>query len=449
MFKKRKINDIKSIETSQAFCMKPWVHLFVSQLGTIVPCCLTSWEKDQALGHVNEQEVREIWNGRKMRKFRRTMLSDVKDKRCWQCYDNEKNGLQSKRNIVNFLYSDKIDWVNETNWRGYSRNSKPIYWDIRISNLCNLKCRICGHHSSSSWFDDAKALGLITHDKKVHRGPKNFDRLIEQLEFAIPHLEEVYFAGGEPLIMKEHYEMLQLFIERKKTDIKLRYNTNFSQAKYKNHDLFLLWKKFDEVFVHASLDGMAERGELQRSGQRWDDVISERKRMMETCPDVDFMVTPTISVFNVLHVSDFHKNWVEMGLIDVDEFIPHVLRDPAFYNIRILPQSIKMQAEKNLLQHIDWIRSYIKNYPPKKPSQSQLDKWSARLGNLKIPEVTGHVKLDMLINELHNSITYMHAKDEVHLIPEFIAHTQALDELRAENTRKTFPELNEIWTTRI
>ena len=133
MFNFRKITDLESIEKSEAFCMKPWVHLFVSQFGTVVPCCLTSWEKDQALGDVNEESIQEIWNGTEMKRFRRKMMADKPDSRCHQCYENEKNGLKSKRNIVNFLYADKIDWVLETNWRGHSPTSKPIYWDLRIS----------------------------------------------------------------------------------------------------------------------------------------------------------------------------------------------------------------------------------------------------------------------------------------------------------------------------
>src|ERR1022692_1907398 len=85
----RKIKDLKSAENSQAFCMKPWVHLFVSQNGTVVPCCLTPWEKEQALGDINEKTVEEIWNGAEIRELRLKMLRDEKDSLCWQCYDSE------------------------------------------------------------------------------------------------------------------------------------------------------------------------------------------------------------------------------------------------------------------------------------------------------------------------------------------------------------------------
>src|ERR1051325_11597768 len=166
----RKIHDLESLRKSKAFCMKPWVHLFVSHFGTVVPCCLTPWGKEQALGDINEQSVQEIWNGERMRQFRLKMLNDEQDNRCHQCYENEKGGLRSTRNITNLLYADKLGWATNTDADGFSSDAKPIYWDIRVSNLCNFKCRICGHHSSSQWYEDAKALGLLSHDVKLHRG---------------------------------------------------------------------------------------------------------------------------------------------------------------------------------------------------------------------------------------------------------------------------------------
>ena len=281
--------------------------------------------------------------------------------------------------------------------------------------------------------------------KKCNRGSKDFDRLVEQLEFAIPDLEEVYFAGGEPLIMKEHYEMLQLFIRRGKNGIKLRYNTNFSQTRFQGHDLFELWKEFDDVFVHASLDGMDAKGELQRNGQSWKQVTEERLRMKQVCPQVDFIVAPTISVFNVWHLPDFHREWVEAGLIDVDEFIPHVLKHPEYYNVRILPLDLKLKVQKKLQGHVQWMIAYAEENPPKVPSKAQKEKWASRLGWLKLEEITGHTKLDMLINELNNCMAYMQAEDQTHLIPEFIRVTNQLDDLRGEDTRQTFPELSQLW----
>jgi radical SAM protein with 4Fe4S-binding SPASM domain len=440
----RKIHDLDSLQTSQAFCMKPWVHLFISHFGTVVPCCLTPWEKEQALGDINEQSVEEIWNGEKMRELRLGMLKDEKDKRCWQCYENEKIGLRSTRNFTNLLYADKLDWVLNTDADGTASKAKPIYWDIRVSNLCNFKCRICGHHSSSQWYEDARKLGLLSHNDKVHHGPKDFDRLMRQLEFVIPDLEEIYFAGGEPLIMEEHYYILNMLIEKNKTNIRLRYSTNFSQTTYKETDLFKLWAQFEDIYVHASLDGSDERGELQRHGQSWEQVVANRQRMMEVCPNVNFTIASTISVFNILHLPDFHRDWTEKGFIGIDEFIPHILRSPAEYSICILPPGLKRVAEEKLNRHIKWITDYAQQHPPKPISKKQIEIIKNRLSWLKAAPVTEHYKLNMVINEFKNCIAFMNSRDDSNLIPEFSKKCRELDILRGENTALVFPELAEL-----
>lgn len=436
----RKLRDLESLRQSKAFCIKPWVHLFISQYGTVAPCCLTPWDKERALGDVNEQSIAEIWNGEPIREFRKKMLADEQDSRCWQCYENEKVGLHSARNITNLLYADKLDWALNTRADGFSADAKPVYWDIRISNLCNFKCRICGHLSSSQWYDDAKALGLLSHDIKLHRGPKDFDRLMEQLDFVIPDLEEIYFAGGEPLIMEEHYRILQTLVERKKTDVLLRYATNFSQTSYKGVDAFDLWRQFDEVHIHASLDGMGERGELQRYGQSWEQAVANRKRMLEICPRVIFSVAATISVFNVLHLPDLHRQWTEQGLMQIDEFIPHLLKEPVEYSICILPQEVKRQVEEKYRNHIEWMKAYAKEHPPKMRPSKQYEKAKDRLDWMKV-QLTDDLKLHFVMNELQSFITYMNSRDDSHLIPQFKQKCADIDRLRGENTLETFPEL--------
>lgn len=439
-----KIKDFESLRNSSAFCMKPWVHLFISQFGTVAPCCLAPWDKERALGDINEQPLADIWNGEKMRELRLKMLRDEQDARCNQCYENEKVGLRSTRNMTNLLYADKLDWALNTSADGSSMDAKPIYWDIRFSNLCNFKCRICGHFSSSQWYDDAKALGLLTHDMKLHRGPKDFERLMKQLDFVIPDLEEIYFAGGEPLIMEEHFQILNMLIERGKTNIKLRYATNFSQTIYKGKDVFELWAHFSDVYVHASLDGSWARGELMRHGQLWAQAEANRQRMKRVCPDVDFSIASTISVFNIFHLPDFHRDWTERDLITVDAFMPHILREPAEYSITIMPAAMKQRAEEKINRHLKWITDWAEKHPPPPPSPRQIEKIKNRLSWVKADSLTPYMKLNMTINEFRNSITFMNSRDDSHLVGQFRKICADLDRLRGEDSLSVFPELREM-----
>ncbi|MEZ4931480.1 MAG: twitch domain-containing radical SAM protein [Saprospiraceae bacterium] len=416
-FKNIKIKDKTSMENSQAFCMLPWVHLYINTQGKVTPCCLSPWDEDKVLGDINEQPLEKIWNGKKMMEIRSKMLRDKKNDGCRQCYENEKSGLRSKREISNFCYQHKLGWVQSTKKNGYSTEAKPIYWDIRISNLCNFKCRICGHHSSSKLYDEAKTLGELSFPERVHYSMKDFDRAMGQLQPVVPFLEEIYFAGGEPLIMEEHYQILDMLIAHKKFDVKLRYATNFSTTVFKGRDVFELWNNFTEVFVHASLDGSHEKGEYQRKGQVWDNVLQERRRMLEVCPQVNFMICSATSVFNVLHLPEFHKEWTENGLVAADDFMPHTLKNPAVYNIKILPPAMKQKVQQLYQEHIKWLKTF--------PQED-------------------FIKIEMVALEFEGIVSYMNSEDWTHLIPAFREKCELLDNMRMEKTIEVFPELVEI-----
>lgn len=443
----RPVATFEDVGRSKAFCMKPWVHLFVSQFGTVVPCCITPWGKEQALGDVNEQTIGEIWNGPAMRDLRLKMLRDEKDPRCAACYRAESHGLASARLGTNFYYADKLAWAFETDASGFSPNSKPVYWDVRISNLCNLKCRICGHDSSSEWYRDAQALGLFTYEQKFHRGPKDFNRLLAQLETFIPHLEEIYLAGGEPSVTEETYLVLQRLIDAGRTNIRIIYVTNFARSEYKGFDLYKLLSRFEDVTVLASLDDTGDRIEFQRSGLRWEAAVANRKRMMRVVPRARICVTPTVSVFNVLHLPAFHKRWVSEGLIDIDDFMPHILTSPPEYSITVLPQALKERARDDFEAHIAWMVEFSKAHPPR-PYALREGKFEgikdAQPWVVRSP-ITGHGRLDAHIHQFKGCVSYLTSADHTHLLAKFRETCAKLDELRGEDTRAVFPELAELW----
>ncbi len=413
-----KIKDAQSMTDSKTFCMLPWVHLYVSPHGYANPCCLAPWEKEHILGDFNNESFQEIWNGKPMRDLRKKMLKDQPDSKCWQCYENERLGIRSKRQNSNNQYKHHLDWALDTHRNGSVDNPKPIFWDIRISNLCNFKCRICGHHSSSKWYEDAKKLDMLSFDDGIHKSVKNFDELLTQLHPFVTDLEEIYFAGGEPLVMEEHYNMLDLLLSKGKSNIKLRYSTNFSTRFFKGRDVFELWNQFDEVYLHASLDGSGKRGELQRKGQNWAEVVALKQQLKVVCPRVQFMICSTITAMNVLHLPDFHREWVELGLVAADDFIPHILKRPERLNIQILPTALKDQVIARYADHLVWLESF------QDPSL---------------------VKMHITKNEYASVISYIQDSDKTALIPEFIDFTDKLDALRGENFREIFPELAPLY----
>jgi hypothetical protein len=198
------------------------------------------------------------------------------------------------------------------------------------------------------------------------------------------------------------------------------------------------------VYVHASLDDSHEKGELQRSGQSWEEVLSNRKRMKEICPHVDFLITPTISVYNIFSITDLHKELVTSDFCKIDEFMPHTLRSPKFLDVQILPPELKAKAKERFENHIEWVKEWAENHPPIQ-TEEQLKEFEERMGHLSLKHETPFAKLNMVLNEFSNCISYMSANDQSALQKEFVEFNTQLDELRNESTPDTFPELKVIF----
>ena len=410
--------EIEKEDTS--FCMMPWVHLHVTQYGTVTPCCQAPWEETQSFGNINQQSINEIWNGEPIQEFRKKLIKGEKDSRCHRCYHKEAAGLLSMRQITNKAYKHKLEWVENTDSAGYSEDSFPLYLDIRYSNLCNFRCRICGPWSSSRWHEDAAKLGWTDlNAPALTKGVNDIEELFEQLRGNLNQIEEVYFAGGEPLIMKEHYKMLDFLLENGCTELTLRYNTNFSNFSFKDRSVFDYWPKFKSVLICASLDDEGKRAEFQRKDQVWEEVIPNLKKIKASCPNAHFIITPTVSVFNIWSLPDFHKKWVESGEIEAHDCFPSILEQPEIYNIRMLPHELKIRIKEKIERHIQWLRS----------TGSSDD-----------------LALDMCAKEYGHSITYMMAEDWSSYQEEFVTTSVKLDALRNESTPDTFPELSRLFS---
>lgn len=400
---------------SKTFCMLPWLHLHGFPTGEAYPCCLS----DPALpvGDLRLQSMEQIWNGDKLTAMRRNMLSDKPCGECKKCYEQEQSGFFSMRNSANKHFGHHIGDVDKTSSDGHHPEFKIRYWDIRFSNICNFRCRYCGPNFSSNWWEDKAALygkDSVGHAKFLYAG-KDKDDIWNQMQEHIPHLEQIYFAGGEPLIMDEHYRLLRELVDRKLTHVRLIYNTNFSELSYKKQDVLELWKLFDSVSVGASLDAMGSRAEYMRKGTVWSDIEDNRRRMLDVCPDVDFYISATVSVFNVLHISDFHRDWVGKGLIKAQDFNVNILQGPDYYRCDILPTELKKYATDKINQTIRWL-----------DGQDHLKR-----------ATTGYQGI----------INFMNAKDNTDRINEFLRITDQLDRLRGEDFSSAFPELEALHGT--
>jgi len=396
---------------SKTFCMYPWIHMHVEPSGRVMPCCGATYKDISTVGKTSEKSLKEIWNDEPMKNLRLNMLNDRTSEICNRCYESEKAGFFSMRLSANKHHGHHIDLVDSTNDDGSLDQFKMVYWDVRFSNICNLKCRSCGPSFSSQWYQDQIKIApdyAKNHKALIFAGKFETD-LWEQLIEHIDYVEQVYFAGGEPILMDEHYRILEEPEKRNKFDVRLIYNTNFTEIKLKDRTVFDYWKKFKSVAVGASLDGSYQHGEYIRKGTVWEEVEANRRLMLEVCPGVDFYISATLSILNAWHLPDFHRDWVTKGLIKPQDFNVNILTDPAHYRIDIAPDAYKQKIKEKYNQHLAWL--------------SPLD------------------QLRRASNGFESAINFMMSTDNQHLLEKFWFKTNELDKIRNENLLDVIPEL--------
>jgi len=329
-----------TLDKQQHFCILPWIHLHVAQNGRVSPCC----NNKRYLGNVQEQAIKDIWKGKKFINLREQFQNDIPDKRCSHCYNIEKSGKKSLRQISNQKYKKDLVRIEE-------KNPEPIYLDIRFSNICNFKCKTCWHGNSSAWFEEGSNRNA-SDERIIKAFTNNFNELFDYINDA----EEIYFAGGEPLIMEEHYQVLEELEKRKLFDIELRYNTNFSKLNFKDKHILEIWKKFKKVHVSASIDASHQLGSEIREGFNWDQFISNRKEMLAICPSIYFEIAPTISTLNINSLSQLHQELINLSLLDVNHIYLNILERPKEFNIQQLDAKEKLKTQHILERHINWLK---------------------------------------------------------------------------------------------
>lgn len=402
------------LKESKTFCIYPWIHLHAYPTGEAYPCCHAEMGVGQ-IGNCREQTLKEIWNNPAQRQLRLDMLNETKNPTCGRCYEQEEAGFFSGRKSANKHHGHHIHEILNTDETGHQDGFALTYWDIRFSNLCNLRCRSCGHIFSSQWYQDQIKLAgdhWGKQNKPLNYAGRTATDIWEQLLPHLDYVEQIYFAGGEPLLMDEHYHILEELERRGRFDVRLIYNTNFTEVRLKDRYVFDYWKKFKSVAVGASLDAMGPRAEYIRKGTDWFQVEENRRRMMVTCPNVDFYISPTLSIMNAWHLPDFHKDWVSKGLLKPQDLNVNILQDPLHYRIDIAPAAYKAVLIKKFTEHLEWLKD-------RDPLQR------ATVG-------------------FESAINFLKANDNSNLIGRFWDKTKELDGIRNESILDVIPELEAL-----
>ncbi len=397
----------KIIHHSDTLCVLPWMHLYVNPQGVVGTCC--EFNENYPLGKVSDTPLQQIANSAAMKTVRSQMLSGQRPSICSACWAKEDAQLPSLRLRSNQQFSQHLSLVEKTEDDGTVEDFRLRHLDFRASNVCNLKCRMCSGKFSSRIAKEENDLYNNSTFIDLKLTSEEIYSTLDYIEENIDYLESVYFAGGEPLIMEEHYKILDLLLKHNKSDIRINYNTNLTQLSYKKYNIVDYWKKFSNVTVGASIDLVGTQAGYVRSGTDY----NELEENYETIKDhVNFTITSIVHLYNVFNLPKLQQHWVVNKKLNPKNLSFRALIYPENMTLQVLPQPYKKLARDSINQHIVWLES-----------------------------ISGATPLAEIWRDV---LQYMNAKDQSHLLKEFFRLNDDKDRIRNERFEDVFPEYKEL-----
>lgn len=387
-------------------CMLPWTSLAANTVGTVRPCCISEdviKRDDGTPYNLATDSIMEIFHSNYMKDLRQEFIDGGKPVACRRCWNEEAVSKTSKR--VNHLH--KMNMLLPMINFNTVEPKHFLYLDLKLGNICNLKCRICGPMISSKWAQES-LMQIPFEERKTHQSktwlvegewPRTSTTFWEEVRTLIPKIKFLDFTGGEPFMIQEHFDLLQYSVDKGSSRYQhLFYNTNgtvFPEGAEQ------LWKNFKRVEIAFSIDGLGNRFELERSGAKWDEVNAniQRFRAMKTrLPHIELQVNPTVSIQNVYYLEELCA-WIAEQDFDHENF--GLVHEAAYLSIGTMPPEVKeLVIEKlNSGQFIDRHRREI----------------------------------DLIIDFISNA----DSKDGV----RFCREMKTLDRIRGENFAETHPEI--------
>ena len=333
-------------------CVLPWVSLEASPIGTVRPCCLADDEIVDDTGQkfeLSTANFQNIQNSNHMRNLRAQFLAGEKPQTCRKCWNEERSGRDSKRihtlNRLKHMLPDQ-DWTTD---------AKPLmFLDLKLGNICNLKCRICGPWSSSQFATEElnsmpRAEQKSSHAYQMLRAgawPRENEQFWSQIDTVLTDIRYIEFTGGEPFMIDQHFDMLQGIVDRGIAhQVEIHYNTNGTQYPEKAIEI---WRHFKTVEIAFSIDDMSQRFEYQRTNADWTEVgdnLQRFKQLRAQYPNIQLQCCSTVNVFNV-HYIDQLAWWISKQNFDYVYW--NIMHDAWYFSVATLPDAAKSAITHHL-----------------------------------------------------------------------------------------------------
>tara|TARA_R110000803_G_C11960463_1_gene318648 strand:+ start:47 stop:1606 length:1560 start_codon:yes stop_codon:yes gene_type:complete len=380
------------------FCVLPWLSVSIEPHGIFRACCQIRESVHDDNGrqlNINTDSIEDARNSHTMQKLRKDFLAGKKPNSCSNCWKEEEAGNMSKRQSVYKIMTQKP--------RVWTEEILPLsFVDLKLGNLCNLKCRICESKYSSIWANEELSLLPPSERKqstaysylKLGRWPEK-ENFWKELNQHADSMEYIEFTGGEPMMTKAHFDLLKHLIDKGlASKIRLHYHTNGTIFPTEHY----LWKEFKHIEIAFSIDDIGERFEYERSGANWDTITENLllfKKLRNDYKNLTLIICSTISAYNALYLDEI-ADWRDAQEFDVKHW--NILHEKTALSVTSLPDNAKQAITKKLLS-------------------------------------SNKSEFNSIINFMNNTNTST---------PELLHDIDLLDKRRNESLRKVFPELHQL-----
>ena len=407
---------------SKTFCMHPFTGLATREDGAICACC-----RSHPVGFIQNDTLENIWNNDAMQRIRKQVLNGERPTECEPCFSLEDQGVESlrMRHIAGKIPEARINLYPNTQLLEVMPFEIPTM-ELKLNNLCNLKCRMCHPMDSTSWNDwsevkdfykaEGNIMYAIVEEHDLERKPfldkfQDNPEWWASLEKLLPYFRRVEFAGGEPLMDPQHYRILDMLAPYGH-QIEIKYATNLSMLGKSNRTVWEYWPKFKSVAVNVSIDGIGTSYEYVRGNASWAELINNIKQI-QSIPNISRIVgAVTVQVSNVLVLDKIIEYFLDdLGIV----FHTHRVEYPKLLSAQVLPQPLRMLAIARLIN----IQERIKDFKLVK----------------KHPELLAYT-----VGQIQDNINYLSARDQSDKWKDCVEFNQRLDVTRDQNFTDVTPE---------
>jgi len=355
------------------FCILPFIHLSTRTNGAMQLCCHAnsgSAEDYRSIGHnrkdtgefvyVDKDQPSQYWNTEYYKNIRKKFMQGKVPIECRACFKEEASGYRSKRQWENDEWSEKISF-NEVLARVEPDGTAPFdikYADMKLGNKCDLACLMCNPGDSSKWIPDYNKLMKSDIDQETknilewrkEEGRLNWYRhdsvFWKDIQSKLDTMESFYIIGGEPTINSEFESFLEMCVKSGHSGrINLRFNTNGLTTTERHLELY---KRFKNVLIHLSIDGIHSHHDLIRYPSNWQEMEKKLDWWDATSNNVEVTIDTTASILNIMHIPDIVKWKLEKNYKKISKYPTnkgligiHFLHSPEFLNVTVLPKELK------------------------------------------------------------------------------------------------------------